>query len=254
MEVLTSSKSMALLEYLPSLRLTLADWLFVEVHMHDSFDKSLSIAEIAELLHGLYSKHEGRIYICNPQEILMLINWGKKAEPEKVVKEVRFHLPAGSCDIEIIPSSSKGMAKLELMIMPSKTTPDNLSYVARSKRRENVILIADDDLYMRTVIKGIMSDVGAVSEVTAGDEVNGAYLASNPDVVFLDIHMPKRNGPEVLQDILNADPDAYVIMVSSDSSRKNVETTLQKGAKDFLTKPFTRGRLLECLRKCSTIY
>ena len=245
---------MALLEYLPSLRYTLTDWLFVEVHLHESFDNSLTINEVAELLNGLYPSYEGRIYVCNTKEILMLIRWGRNESSDKVYKEIKYRLPAGACDVAIIPSSIKGMAKLELMILPSQATQNNSIYLARAKRQENVILIADDDMYMRTTIKGIMESVGTVSEVINGGAVEKAYLTQNPDIVFLDIHLPEKNGHEVLQDILKIDPDAHVIMVSSDSTRENVQATLQKGAKDFLTKPFTRARVLECLKQCSTLY
>jgi two-component system chemotaxis response regulator CheY len=140
------------------------------------------------------------------------------------------------------------------MILPSKATQNNPVYMARTKRRENIFLVADDDMFMRTTIKGIMSAKGSVFEATNGSEVDKAYHSLNPDVVFLDIHLPEKNGQEILQSLLAMDPDAYVVMVSSDSSRDNVQTTLKKGARDFLTKPFTRERIMECLKQCSTIY
>jgi two-component system, chemotaxis family, chemotaxis protein CheY len=80
-----------------------------------------------------------------------------------------------------------------------------------------------------------------------------AYKQYAPDILLLDIHMPGKDGLEVLHDIQDIDPQAYIIMLSADSSAENVGYTLQEGAKGFMTKPFTREKLLELTHKCPTI-
>jgi DNA-binding NtrC family response regulator len=114
-------------------------------------------------------------------------------------------------------------------------------------------MIADDDMYVRKLVKKGMESHVQVHEVVDGNEVLAAYREYVPDVVFLDIHMPSKDGTEVLKELLIADPQAYVIMLSADSSLSNVEWSMRQGAKGFLTKPFTRGKLLEYISRCPTI-
>jgi two-component system chemotaxis response regulator CheY len=125
--------------------------------------------------------------------------------------------------------------------------------LSRSNARSNsIVMIADDDLYMRTLIKKAIGETAAVYEVDRASGVLPAYEKYRPDVLFLDIHLPERNGNLLLADVLSFDPNAHVIMFSADSSRENVERTLHLGAKGFMAKPFYKAKLLEYLRECPT--
>jgi two-component system chemotaxis response regulator CheY len=123
----------------------------------------------------------------------------------------------------------------------------------RAMRRENVILVADDDMYMRILVKNGIASLATVREVEDGNEIIGAYKRYMPDILFLDIHMPNREGTDVINDILTIDPKAYVIMLSADSSQENIELSTRRGAKDFLAKPFTKDKLMGYIKKCPTI-
>lgn len=115
------------------------------------------------------------------------------------------------------------------------------------------ILIADDDLYVRTLLKKAIGTTAAVAEVTHGDEVVETYMRLRPDILFLDIHLPGRMGTDILSEIIALDASAYIVMLSADSSEENVLNATRLGAKFFLTKPFTKDKVLAVIERCPTI-
>lgn len=116
---------------------------------------------------------------------------------------------------------------------------------------KNRVLIADDNKFIRYMIKRWLEKDAEVYEVAHGKDVREVYLNVRPQVVFLDIHMPGRSGCDVLSDIMDVDPNAFIIMVSSDSIRKNVMSTLISGAKGFISKPFSRETLFRYYHQSS---
>jgi len=249
MEILSHKNHQELLGYLPHIKSSLTEWLFVDVRLTPDSHKDFTIANAAELIHALFKNREGKIYICNEREILMLMRGGKGHAPESIAKDIAARLPEGSCEVHVRAPTSEGIAKIELLIAYKK--PVTLADIRRA-RQEKVVLVADDDMYMRMLVKKGVSGA-TVQEVARGDEVLAAYKQHIPDMLLLDIHLPQMDGPQVLREILAVDPQAYVVMLSADSSRENVALTAQKGAKGFLTKPFTKEKLQEYVQKCPTI-
>ena len=132
--------------------------------------------------------------------------------------------------------------------------PKNVSIAERrASRDENVVLIADDDVFMRTLVRETVKTRGTVTEVLDGRAAVGAYQEFAPDILFLDIHMPVKNGIDVLQDILTIDPYAFVIMLSGDDYGKNEEYIVQLGASGFLMKPFSREGVMKFIEQCPTM-
>lgn len=254
MEILDHKKNhQDLMEYLPHVKLSLQEWLFVDVRLTDMSDKDFSITQAAELLHSLFNDKEGKLYICNDHEILILLHWGKNYAISEITRKVERSMPAGSCEVHVNEPTPEGLAKLEILITYKKpSTALTLSDI-RNMRRENVIMVADDDMYMRTLVKKGIAVNATIHEVGDGNEVLASYKKYAPDILFLDIHMPILEGPEVLRAILAIDPKAYIVMLSADSTQENVKLTTHGGAKGFLTKPFTKEKLQEYIRKCPTI-
>ena len=114
-------------------------------------------------------------------------------------------------------------------------------------------MIAEDDMFMRSLIKKGLDAHGNITVLEDGSAVVDTYLKTLPDIVFLDIHLPVRSGMEILSEILIFDPDAYVVILSSDSVKDNVLYTQKIGAKGFIAKPFTKEKLEEALWKCPTV-
>lgn len=115
---------------------------------------------------------------------------------------------------------------------------------------EKSVLIADDDFYMRELVKFAIDGEASILEASTGQEVIELYKAHRPTMVFLDIHMPGSDGKALLREILKIDMNAYVVMVSADSTRNNVEETFFKGAKGFIAKPFAKDVVVQHIRRC----
>ncbi|MDE1900563.1 MAG: response regulator [Alphaproteobacteria bacterium] len=252
MDVIASSERLKFLEYTTRLKYQLAEWLIVEVKIKDASPQDMSNIDVAELMHTLFKDHDGVVMPCKSTEILMLISWGKDNNPQKLVHEMKAHLPAKACDVTVVPPTKEGMKKLVLMIAPPDPK-DGPLYAARLARDGNLFLIADDDMYIRTLAKAGLKPFGDVIEVSDGSGVVESYKQNNPDMVLLDIHLPGLGGQEILNQLRAIDPKAYVIMLSADSSLENVKLTHQHGAKGFLAKPIHKAKLQEYIDACPTL-
>jgi two-component system chemotaxis response regulator CheY len=113
------------------------------------------------------------------------------------------------------------------------------------------VLIADDASFMRQMIREIIEPEGyeIVAEAADGVEAVEQYQDKQPDIVTMDIVMPKRSGIDAVKGILEADPSARVVMCSALGQEALVMEALQAGAKDFIVKPFKPDAVLETLDK-----
>jgi len=252
MQIFTAPQRLLLLEYMELLKYRLAEWLIVEVKLTSPDKIDHNSEAIAQLLNKVFGDYEGRILICNQAEVLMFIEWGKNNSPQKLSDKISAKLPSDICETKITPPTKEGLKRIGLMITPASTELGIL-FAARLERQNNVFLIADDDMYIRTLAKKTLQRCGAVFEIGEGQQVLEAYKTHNPDLVLLDIHLPGLSGVEVLNQLKEIDPKANVIMLSADSSLENIHYTKQHGAKGFLAKPFNKARLLEFVEACPTI-
>ncbi len=250
MEILSSKNRQELLNYLPHIKSALPEWIFVEVRLMERSNKDFTINDAARLIHSSFEEKEGKIYVCNSHEILLLLRSGSDRNSGKIEKKVGQNLPPGSCEAHVHELTPEGIAKFEMLIGYRK--PFGLSDL-RCARPEKIILVADDDLYMRLLIKKGCGDGFTVYEIADGKNVLKAYDMYMPNIIFLDTHMPNMNGASILRDILARDPKAYIVVLGGDGPRGNPEPSAQQGIKGFLTKPYTSEKLLDYIRKCPTI-
>ncbi len=115
----------------------------------------------------------------------------------------------------------------------------------------HTILIVDDAEFMRVMLRDICVEMGlaVVGEAADGAEAVAAYRDHNPDLVLLDITMPGMDGTEALNQILAADPDAQVVMITALGQKEQVLTAIKAGARDFVIKPFDQERVTETLER-----
>lgn len=113
------------------------------------------------------------------------------------------------------------------------------------------IMLVDDDSLLRGYLRTALATLGArvIAEVSRGNDVIDQYAKHAPDILFLDINLPDLDGHQVLKQVLQHSPQAFVVMVSGHSSFDNVKTALDTGAKGFIVKPFTTQKILDSLVK-----
>jgi len=115
--------------------------------------------------------------------------------------------------------------------------------------KTNVLLI-DDSIFMLSMISGMLEDTEFQVVGTAKNGAEGLqkYKDLKPDIVLLDIVMPDERGDETLLKILDYDPNAKVVMVSSLGTQEKVVESLKNGAKNFIQKPFEQDDMLGILK------
>jgi two-component system chemotaxis response regulator CheY len=113
------------------------------------------------------------------------------------------------------------------------------------------ILIVDDSVFMRNIIKNALSssNISEIFEAGNGDEAIAAYKDKKPDLVFMDIVMPVKTGLEALKEIKGIDAAAKIVMCTSVGQEKVIEEAVNSGAYDFITKPFKAEDIKEVLTK-----
>lgn len=115
----------------------------------------------------------------------------------------------------------------------------------------NKIMVVDDEPFILRSLLFILKKEGyEVSSATDGEEALVKAAAEKPDVVFLDVMMPKKDGYEVCRS-LKSDPElagTYVILLSAKGQMKDREKGAAVGADEYVTKPFSPSLVLEKVR------
>jgi two-component system chemotaxis response regulator CheY len=113
------------------------------------------------------------------------------------------------------------------------------------------VLIVDDEPLVRSWIRTALANLGCQvrGDVADGTQAILRHAKLRPDITFLDINMPGKNGIDTLREILRASPDAFVVMVSADSTLDNVQRAIKHGASGFIVKPFTINKFRMVLDK-----
>lgn len=116
------------------------------------------------------------------------------------------------------------------------------------------VLITDDTAFMRMTLRNVIEKNGytVVGEASDGEEAVALYKELKPDLVTMDITMPKMDGITAIKEIMKIDPNAKIIVCSAMGQKPMVIEALSAGAKDFLVKPFDAERVVESLRKISS--
>lgn len=111
--------------------------------------------------------------------------------------------------------------------------------------------MADDVKLMRSLLKSSLTsfECEVIAEVENGEQVADQVRQHQPDIVFLDINMPGKNGLDVLQDIKQEFGDLFVAMVSGHNSFNNIRRSIELGASGFVSKPYTAIKIRELIDK-----
>ena len=115
----------------------------------------------------------------------------------------------------------------------------------------NRLLVVDDALIMRQRIKEIAESAGwiVVGQAKDGEEAVAIYQREQPDLVTLDIVMPKVDGVQTLNRLIEYDPQAQVVMISAVNQKAKLAECIHAGAIDFIVKPFEKVTLRNYFEK-----
>ncbi len=111
------------------------------------------------------------------------------------------------------------------------------------------ILVVDDEESIRTSLTGILEDEDfTVSSAAEGFEALEKVRREMPDLVLLDIWMPRMDGLETLQRLKEMNPSLFVIMMSGHGTIETAVKSTKIGAYDFIEKPLSLEKLLVIIK------
>jgi two-component system chemotaxis response regulator CheY len=111
-------------------------------------------------------------------------------------------------------------------------------------------LVVDDSVFARKNLARMIESFSGQLAGEAGDGLTAIteYDRTTPDIVLMDITMPQMEGIEAAERILQAHPDARIVMVSSVGYQENIVAALQRGARHFVQKPVKAEVLYEVIK------
>ena len=112
------------------------------------------------------------------------------------------------------------------------------------------VLICDDSMFARKKLGMLLSSLGitTIYEAADGEEAVAKFKNNKPDIAFMDIVMPKLTGIEALQQIMEFDKNAKVVMASSVGTQSHLKQAIMLGAYDFVQKPIDDAQVEKTIR------
>jgi two-component system chemotaxis response regulator CheY len=115
----------------------------------------------------------------------------------------------------------------------------------------HTVLVCDDAVFMRTIIRRILIRAGydVIGEAETGAQAVERFKELGPDLVTMDIVMPDMCGIDAVREIIKISPGARILMCSAMGQHSLVTDAIKAGAKDFVVKPFKASRVLEAVER-----
>jgi two-component system chemotaxis response regulator CheY len=119
------------------------------------------------------------------------------------------------------------------------------------KSMKDLILIVDDARFARRVERKTLEDAGFdnIIEAKSAKEALEVFKEKSPALTILDITLPDNTDLTLLKQMLEARPEAKIIMNSAIGQELIIEDALAAGAKEFITKPFKEKEFIEKVAK-----
>ncbi len=112
------------------------------------------------------------------------------------------------------------------------------------------VLIADDHHVVRGGIRALLeteTDIDVIDEASDGVETVLKTRSLNPDVILMDLMMPRKSGIEAIEEIKQEDPDARILVLTSYSDDEKVFAAIKAGALGYLLKETSTKELLQAI-------
>ena len=132
------------------------------------------------------------------------------------------------------------------------TLPINYRVPDKSMNSEIRVLISDDHPVVRNGLMAILTqekDIKVIGEAKDGEETCQLYDELLPDVVVLDLRMPKKNGLEVIRELMTRTQKPRIIVMTTYDAPENIRLALASGAKGYLLKGAESAQVLNAVRR-----
>ena len=111
------------------------------------------------------------------------------------------------------------------------------------------VLVCDDEESVQAAIRLVLEQDYDLAFASDGEEALRQFQARPADLVLLDLKMPKKDGMEVLQELMSQQPPPRVVLLTAYQSVELAQWATQHGALDYIPKPFTRDQLRQAVER-----
>ena len=118
--------------------------------------------------------------------------------------------------------------------------------------KPNRLLVVDDHFMVRMGLSSSLNaeeDMEVIAETGSGEDSVNAYRKHRPNLVLMDVRLPKMSGPEAVAAIMREFPDACILMLSTHSGEEEIYRSLRAGARGYILKSAMREELLRAIRQ-----
>lgn len=202
---------------------------------NDVFD---AVCEFVNVNNGLYASELSKKEIDLDMEPTFAY---KDQSVEGDFYVLPIYIENRKIDLVIAVNSVVQMGKIPYIY----SSAGNIAYdVAHDSK--GTVLVVDDSKMSRNMLKAILEEEGyaIIAEAGNGEEAVTAYKQYSPDLITLDITMPKMDGIEALKLIMDYDPSVKAIMITAAGQQSKLIEALKYGAKKFITKPFEKAEVI----------
>lgn len=124
----------------------------------------------------------------------------------------------------------------------------NGSEAARARRTMRLLIVDDSNLIRRRIERSQqIDDLEVVGSASNGVEALELFHRTDPDLVTMDITMPRMDGIECIENLVRLKPDVRILVISALADKATAIDAMEKGANGFLNKPFTDRQLNEAI-------
>lgn len=114
------------------------------------------------------------------------------------------------------------------------------------------VMLVDDHVFWRRGVQQIVdaeTDMSVVAEASDGQEAIARAIAANPDIILMDVNMPKISGVEATRSISESLPDVRIVMLTVSDTDENLFESIKAGAVGFLTKDVSPDDVTTAIRE-----
>lgn len=245
------NRSTKLVDILARAEREVGEWHFVNIKILNGSKNKLDAA-VTNLIQ-LFETHEGAIFKVSDYKILVVGRFGEIDNHGKFRRKIERKVYKLGCRVVTQAVCPDILSRIEVDYVLRDGRVDDTLYKNREARLKNQFLAIDDSQSILEALQNMLRNYGATEIMTDPGKAGDKYVEVNPDVVFLDINMPDKDGFKVLEELRELDSDAFIVMMSTDSHKGNILEAVSHGAVGFLGKPIRQDRMDFYINSCTTI-
>lgn len=205
------------------------------------------------------SAHESDMAIAsNLSRVEELLSYDKPCRDELVLSLIVLMVQRLGGRLTYIHDVGSRETAVEVEIPTKKTKPPQNAHVTKEKSDFGRlrVLVAEDDRVNQMVVKRTLKRFGVTPDIVGnGQEAVDAVQKHIYDLVFMDLHMPEKDGIQATREIRSMDESKRsvpIVALTASLVAQDHEASMEAGMNDYLTKPIDLERIEDVLRECAT--